>query len=93
MKEKVEGVDAPKMMGEAVWKGQSQNYRGLTTDVYSEEDKFIGADNVYAHRNKEDIRWNDRTNFFLDRAIYRPGQVIQFKGITLSSTSGSRRER
>ncbi|HAP70798.1 MAG TPA: hypothetical protein DCR04_13945, partial [Flavobacteriales bacterium] len=71
--------------GEAVWKGQSQNYRGLTTDVYSEEDKFIGADNVYAHRNKEDIRWNDRTNFFLDRAIYRPGQVIQFKGITLSS--------
>ena len=71
--------------GEAIWKGQSQNYRGLTADVYSEEDKFIGADNVYAHRNKEDIRWNDQTSFFLDRAIYRPGQIIHFKGITLSS--------
>lgn len=71
--------------GEATWKGQSQNYRGLTADVLFGEDKLIGADNVYGYRNQEDIRWNDQTSFFLDRAIYRPGQVIHFKGITLSS--------
>ncbi|MCF8465697.1 MAG: hypothetical protein K9G41_12695, partial [Flavobacteriales bacterium] len=50
--------------GEATWKGQSQDYRGLMVDVYNGEDKLIGADNVYGYRNQEDIRWNDQTNFF-----------------------------
>jgi uncharacterized protein YfaS (alpha-2-macroglobulin family) len=71
--------------GEAVWKGQGQDYRGLMVDVYNGEDKLMGADNVYGHQNQEDIRWNDQTYFFLDRAIYRPGQTILFKGIVLSS--------
>jgi len=71
--------------GEAKWKGQSQDYRGLMVDVSLGNDKLIGADNVYGHRNQEDVRWNDQTTFFLDRAIYRPGQVIHFKGIVLSS--------
>ena len=71
--------------GEATWKGQSQDYRGLMVGVYNGNDKLIGADNVYGYRNQEDIRWNDQTNFFLDRAIYRPGQTIHFKGIILSS--------
>jgi len=71
--------------GQAVWKGQSQNYRGYMVDVHHGEDKLIGADNVYGYSNREDIRWNDQTHFFLDRAIYRPGQTIHFKGIMLSS--------
>lgn len=71
--------------GEAIWKGQSQNYRGYMVDVYHGEDKLISADNVYGRSNREDIRWNDQTHFFLDRAIYRPGQTIHFKGIMLSS--------
>ncbi|MBI1288987.1 MAG: hypothetical protein GC178_15575 [Flavobacteriales bacterium] len=71
--------------GQAVWKGQSQNYRGYVVDVYHGEDKLIGADNVFGYSNREDIRWNDQTHFFLDRAIYRPGQTIHFKGIMLSS--------
>jgi uncharacterized protein YfaS (alpha-2-macroglobulin family) len=71
--------------GQAVWKGQSQNYRGYMVDVYHGDDKMIGADNVYGYHNREDIRWNDQTHFFLDRAIYRPGQTIHFKGIMLSS--------
>ncbi|MBP9151624.1 MAG: hypothetical protein KBF73_05015 [Flavobacteriales bacterium] len=71
--------------GEAVWKGQSSDYRGFMVDLYLGNDKLIGADNVYGYRNQEDVRWNDQTSFFLDRAIYRPGQVIHFKGIILSS--------
>lgn len=71
--------------GEATWKGQIQDYRGLMVDVYNGNDKLIGADNVYGYRNQEDIRWNDQTHFFLDRAIYRPGQTIHFKGIILTS--------
>lgn len=71
--------------GVAVWKGQAQNYRGYMLDVYHGEDKLISAGNVYGRSNKEDIRWNAQTHFFLDRAIYRPGQTIQFKGIMLSS--------
>lgn len=71
--------------GVAVWKGQAQNYRGYMVDVHHGEDKLIGADNVYGYSNREDIRWNDQTHFFLDRAIYRPGQTIHFKGIMLSS--------
>jgi len=71
--------------GVAVWKGQAQNYRGYMVDVYHGEDKLITAGNVYGRSNKEDIRWNDQTHFFLDRAIYRPGQTIHFKGIMLSS--------
>lgn len=71
--------------GVAVWKGQSQNYRGLMVDVYHGEDQLITAGNVYGRSNREDIRWNDQTSFFLDRAIYRPGQTIHFKGIMLSS--------
>ncbi len=71
--------------GVAVWKGQAQSYRGYMVDVYHGEDKLITAGNVYGRSNKEDIRWNDQTHFFLDRAIYRPGQTIHFKGIMLSS--------
>lgn len=70
--------------GVAIWKGQAQNYRGYMVDVYHGEDKLITAGNVYGRSNKEDIRWNDQTHFFLDRAIYRPGQTIHFKGIMLS---------
>ena len=71
--------------GEAAWRSDSQNYRGLIVDVHLGNDKLIGADNVYGYRNQEDIRWNDQTSFFLDRAIYRPGQTIHFKGIILSN--------
>lgn len=71
--------------GEAVWKGQAQNYRGYMVDVYHGEDKLITAGNVHGYNNSEDIRWNEQTHFFLDRAIYRPGQTVHFKGIMLSS--------
>ncbi|MGB0369094.1 MAG: MG2 domain-containing protein, partial [Flavobacteriales bacterium] len=71
--------------GEATWLAKTQNHRGLIADVYHEQDKLISADNIYGYGRKEDIRWNERSHFFLDRAIYRPGQTIQFKGLMLRS--------
>lgn len=82
---KVEATLTTDKNGEALWKGQSQNYRGYMVDVYHKNDELLNASNVYGRSNSEDIRWNDQTNFFLDRAIYRPGQTIHFKGIMLSS--------
>ena len=82
---KVEATLATDENGEATWKGQAQNYRGYMVDVYHGDDKLLNASNVYGRPNWEDVRWNDQTSFFLDRAIYRPGQTIHFKGIMLSS--------
>ncbi len=70
--------------GEATWETTGSN-RGIITDVYHKEDKLISADNLYGYTNKEDVRWNYQTHFFLDRAIYRPGQTVQFKGLMLRS--------
>ena len=82
---KVEATLTTDENGEAFWKGQSQNYRGYMVDVYHKDDELLSASNIYGRSNSEDVRWNDQTSFFLDRAIYRPGQTIHFKGIMLSS--------
>ncbi len=71
--------------GEAVFKAGGSGYGSLMVDVYTDDDRLIAADNVHTYRNVEDERWNDRTQFFLDRAIYRPGQVIHFKGLMMRS--------
>jgi uncharacterized protein YfaS (alpha-2-macroglobulin family) len=71
--------------GEAIWKPNSQNHRGLIVDIYHGNDKLISAANAYGYSQKENVRWHDRTHFFLDRAIYRPGQTVQFKGLMLRS--------
>lgn len=69
--------------GEAIWRQESGNYNGYMVDVYTETDRLLNADNVYGYNDREDVRWNNETHFFLDRAIYRPGQTIHFKGIML----------
>ncbi|MDP6908178.1 MAG: MG2 domain-containing protein, partial [Flavobacteriales bacterium] len=71
--------------GEAFWNADGQNYRGLMVDVYHGDDRLINADNIYGRNNREVVQWDEQTHFFLDRAIYRPGQTIHFKGIMLTS--------
>jgi uncharacterized protein YfaS (alpha-2-macroglobulin family) len=66
--------------GEAVFKAGGSGY-GSLTDVLLDDDRLISADNMHGYRHVEDVRWNTSTQFFLDRAIYRPGQVIHFKGL------------
>lgn len=71
--------------GEAVYRHKGQGYGSLLADVFSGDDRLISADNMHRYRHVEDVRWNTSTQFFLDRAIYRPGQVIHFKGLMMRS--------
>lgn len=36
---------------------------------------------IYLYKNREQKQWETQTVLFTDRAIYRPGQTIHFKGI------------
>ena len=69
----------------------SHGYLGLNLDDYEyspykvvltkESDRFE-SENNYEYRNYYDYNSNYiRTKFFLDRAIYRPGQTVYFKGL------------
>ncbi|MDN5350193.1 MAG: hypothetical protein PWQ54_1589 [Bacteroidales bacterium] len=46
------------------------------------------SDNFFDLYTKRPERKITKTWFFTDRAIYRPGQTVYFKGITLEKTSG-----
>lgn len=50
------------------------------------DDRFVSGD-FYLYRSmKQPDRTYPQTRFFTDRAVYRPGQVIYFKGILLERT-------
>jgi hypothetical protein len=52
----------------------------------SGEDKLRCDDYFYLYKEHEENQKILRTIFFTDRAIYRPGQTIYFKGIVLEET-------
>lgn len=72
--------------GEVFWKpkggGRHQN---LIVDVIHNEDRLISSGSLYARYRNQNDTWRESTQFFLDRAIYRPGQTVNFKGIMTSS--------
>ena len=50
--------------------------------VASHKERLISTANNYrAHTNRNVPRPYERSTFFTDRSLYRPGQTIQFKGI------------
>ena len=51
------------------------------------EDQFIGSGSLYHRYYRPQEDWAEQTSFFLDRAIYRPGQTVNFKGI-MTGTDG-----
>ena len=54
--------------------------------VTHKKDQLYTEDNYYNYNQNEPYTVY-RTHFFLDRAIYRPGQTVYFKGLALSSMS------
>ncbi len=48
------------------------------------KDTLDTGDQFYRYKNHDNRRPYDQTLFFLDRAIYRPGQTVFFKGIALN---------
>jgi uncharacterized protein YfaS (alpha-2-macroglobulin family) len=57
---------------------------GYTVRFHLGTDTLDTNDQFYESRYKNPIQTYQTTNFFLDRAIYRPGQTVYFKGITLN---------
>ena len=62
----------------------SQQYSNFTIDCNKDDDHLYSDQQFYLYSNKRQVRNTFlRTFFFTDRAIYRPGQTVYFKGILL----------
>jgi len=53
-----------------------------TNDTILINKNYIAYANDYAE-NKEDEKFRGKVEFYLDRAIYRPGQTVYYKGIAI----------
>jgi hypothetical protein len=65
-----------------------QNLRGgITVEIMKGNDRYIPDENFFLSPARErEERTELKTFFFTDRAIYRPGQLLYFKGILLEKT-------
>ena len=59
-------------------------YYNLQVLIEKGNDKFRSK-NIYSYYQTQDKRIVTKTFFFLDRAIYRPGQTIFFKGLMIET--------
>lgn len=60
-------------------------HEGFKIDLINGDDMLLSDDNNYLRQNSEPTS-RLRTTLFTDRAIYRPGQTVYFKGITVNIT-------
>ncbi len=63
----------------------TSEYRNFYADFSYSNDRLNTQDSYYQYRYYDNNRAYTRTVFFTDRAIYRPGQTVYFKGIVLQS--------
>lgn len=61
------------------------SYPQLVIEINNEEGSFKHSTYNYYYRNKTDIEPYTNVYLFTDRAIYRPGQTVYFKGIVIES--------
>lgn len=66
-----------------------KDYRNFYADFFKGDDRLNTQDSYYQYRHYEDDKTYTRTIFFTDRAIYRPGQTVYFKGIVLQTDNQS----
>lgn len=60
------------------------DYRYLYIDLTYKDDQYNNTNQLYQYRPYNDVKKPYyTTTFFTDRAIYRPGQTIYFKGIRI----------
>jgi len=63
--------------------------RSFYIEAYTKTDRLFSDRYFDTHHYKPQPTKSMKTWFFTDRAIYRPGQVVYFKGITLESEAHS----
>jgi uncharacterized protein YfaS (alpha-2-macroglobulin family) len=61
------------------------DYRNFYADFSYKNDRLNTQDSYYQYRYHDNYKSYTRTIFFTDRAIYRPGQTVYFKGIVLET--------
>lgn len=64
----------------------SQN-NSFQIDLYKDDDTLLSEAYFNNYQNGRDDESRERTYFFTDRAIYRPGQTVYYKGIILNENS------
>jgi TonB-dependent SusC/RagA subfamily outer membrane receptor len=75
--------------GLAVYKKENENsqYEYETIELSNTSDTLRIAKNYISYTedysDKEDVFFNAKAEFYLDRAIYRPGQTVYYKGIVV----------
>jgi hypothetical protein len=60
-----------------------RNERNFFVDFRTANDRLLTTRSYYQYEPWRDEKQRTQTHFFSDRAIYRPGQTIYFKGIRL----------
>ena len=60
-----------------------ENYNSFYIHLRKDDDQYNTDNSSYFYNNNYDEESYSSTTFFTDRAIYRPGQTIYFKGIQL----------
>ncbi|MDZ4847363.1 MAG: MG2 domain-containing protein [Chitinophagales bacterium] len=65
----------------------ADKYETVRLELSYKDDFLFEENTFYTYRTPEQQKekWNTKTFFFLDRAIYRPGQTVYFKGLVLQS--------
>jgi len=72
-----------KTNAEGLVKENISGSNNLKVDVFTKDDFYSSDRNLYTYNNRENNRDQFTTHFFTDRAIYRPGQTVYFKAISL----------
>lgn len=70
----------------------SNDYRNYWVEFSKEHDKFYSTGGIYMYKDyKQEKKFYPHTYMFTDRAIYRPGQTVFFKGIMIESDGKTQR--
>jgi uncharacterized protein YfaS (alpha-2-macroglobulin family) len=64
---------------------KEDNGQNLYFTISTKEDKTESENNLYQYYRDTTERTQTHTYFFTDRSIYRPGQTVYFKGITVET--------
>lgn len=73
--------------GIAVYLPKKDTYNNYQVDIKAGDDYIMLQDYFYSYNYSQDKNMREAVNIFTDRAIYRPGQTIHFKGIA-TKTNG-----
>jgi len=70
--------------------GNRRDYTYWYVDFKKGNDFLTTANSIYLYKRDNKVYSSYQTHYFTDRAIYRPGQTVYFKGISITSEGDKR---